>query len=241
MLSLILDLFSLSGVFMAIHHWPKDDRPREKLLIKGEHFLTDAELLAIFLQTGIRGSSPLDIAKELLQNFGSLKKLYTAPMHVLVQKKGLGAVKYVRLRAALELGKRLNNEVIQPGMILKDALMTQRFLRSHLRERTSEVFACIFLNNHYEMLAYEELFHGTINETSVYPREIVKKGLAHNAARVILAHNHPSGHPEPSHADIEITQIIKQALSFVDITVADHIIIGNPGNYSFVENGLLRV
>lgn len=226
---------------MAIHHWPKDDRPREKLLLKGERWLTDAELLAIFLQTGTRGDSALDIAKDLLQEFGNLKSICTTPMHTIIQKRGLGPAKYARIRAALELSRRMNSEVIKPGMILNDPTITQCFLRSHLRERSSEVFACIFLNNHFEMIAYEELFHGTINETSVYPREIVKRGLAHNAARVILSHNHPSGHPEPSHADIEITQIIKQALSLVDISVADHIIIGNPKNYSFVENGLVRL
>lgn len=225
---------------MAIHHWPKDDRPREKLLAKGERWLSDAELLTIFLQTGTRGLSALDIAKDLLQEFGSLKKLFASSMHHLVQKKGVGPAKYARLRAAVEMGRRLNNEIVNPGMVLNDPLLTQRFLKTNLRERSSEVFSCIFLNNHFEMLAYEELFYGTINETSVYPREIVKRGLSLNAARVILAHNHPSGHPEPSQADIEITQMIKQALSLVDIVVTDHIIIGNPYNYSFAQKGLLR-
>jgi DNA repair protein RadC len=226
-------------MIMPITDWPQEDRPREKLLNKGEQALTDAELIAIFIQSGTRGKTALDIAKELLMEFGSLKKMLRAPAHALIQKKGVGNARYACLRAAIEVGRRYLNEQPLSGTVLNSSRMTQKFLADKLREHTNEVFACLFMDNHFRLICFEELFHGTINEANIYPREIVRRGLGHNAAKIILAHNHPSGSPAPSTADQEVTLLIKQALSLVDIDVVDHIIIGNPENYSFAEAGLM--
>lgn len=222
---------------MPITDWPHEDRPREKLLSKGAQTLTDAELIAIFLQTGIRGKTALDIAKELLNEFGNLKKLIASP--TLIKKPGMGSAKLAALKAAVELGKRYSDENLVVGETLNSSQRTQKFLAQQLRHQANEVFACLFMDNHFRLIRYEALFHGTVNEASIYPREIVRMGLAHNAAKLILAHNHPSGYPIPSEADKEVTQLIKQALALVDITVVDHIIIGNPENFSFAEMGLL--
>lgn len=221
---------------MPITDWPHADRPREKLLSKGAAVLTDAELIAIFLQTGIRGKTALDIAKELLNEFGTLKKLLAAPT---LKKPGMGAAKFAALKAAVELGKRYSDENLIIGETLNSSQKTQKFLTQQLRHYPNEVFACLFMDNHFRLIRYEELFHGTVNEANIYPREIVRLGLAHNAAKLILAHNHPSGYPIPSSADKEVTQLIKQALALVDIEVVDHLIIGNPENFSFAEMGLL--
>ena len=224
-----------------ISEWPLEDRPREKLLQKGEQALTDAELVAIFLKTGTRGKTALDIAKSLLTEYGSLKKLLRAPEAALLQQTGLGRAKYAALKAALELGRRYFGETISIRETLNNSQKTQKFLAERLREYDKEVFACIFLDNHFRMLSFEELFHGTIHSASVHPREIVKRGLAHNAAKIILAHNHPSGRATPSMADKDITRLIKQALDLVDIQVVDHIIIGNPEIFSFAEQGIMPI
>lgn len=222
---------------MTINQWPKEDRPREKLLQKGEQALTDAELIAIFLNSGTRGKTALDIAKQLLTEYGSLKKLLRATPNELLQKPGVGSAKYAMIKAALELGRRYLQTPVQIGATLNSSSKTQLFLADRLREHVNEVFACLFLDNHFRLISFEELFFGTINQTSIYPREIVRRGLAHNAAKIILAHNHPSGQPTPSRADKEVTDLIKQALALVDMEVVDHIIIGNPGFYSFAMDG----
>ncbi|TAK75698.1 MAG: JAB domain-containing protein [Gammaproteobacteria bacterium] len=224
---------------MPITDWPQEDRPREKLLNKGEQALTDAELIAIFLKTGIRGKTALDIAKALLSEYGSLKKLLAAPPQVLMQKPGVGLAKYAALKAALELGRRYQSESIPTGTILDSTRRAQQFLADRLRHHANEVFACLFLDTRFRLICFEELFQGTIHSATIYPREIVRRGLTHNAAKVILAHNHPSGHPAPSLADKEITQLIQQALAMVDIAVVDHVIIGNPDNFSFADAGML--
>lgn len=224
---------------MPITDWPREDRPREKLLSKGGRALTDAELIAIFLKTGTRGKTALDIAKELLVEYGDLKKLLRAPPQLLMQKQGMGHAKYATLRAAIELGRRYLEENIAAGEVLNNSRATQKFLADRLRDYANEVFACLFMDNHFRLIHFEELFHGTINEANIYPREIVRRGIAHNAAKIILAHNHPSGHSIPSAADREVTQLIKQALALVDIEIVDHIIIGKPDNFSFAEAGLI--
>lgn len=224
---------------MPITDWPQEDRPREKLISKGEKSLTDAELIAIFLISGTRSKTALDIAKELLSEFGSLKKLLRAPPQSLIKTSGIGRAKYASLRAAIELGRRYLNEQLPVGSVLNSSRVTQQFLAQHLRDYTNEVFACLFMDNHFRLISFEELFFGTINEANIYPREIVRRGLAHNAAKIILAHNHPSGNPTPSTADKEVTTLIKQALNLIDIDVVDHIIIGNPGNFSFAEAGIV--
>lgn len=224
---------------MSILNWPKEDRPREKLLQKGEHHLTESELIAIFLQTGVKGQSALDLAKQLLAESGDLKSLLSAPKAVLMQKTGIGPAKYALLRAALELGKRYLRTNIPTGSVLNSSQLTKQFLADRLRHHQNEVFACLFLDNHFRLIQFEELFHGTLNEAVIYPREIAKRGLACHAANIILAHNHPSGNPTPSEADKDITQLIKQALALVEIAVIDHLIIGNPDNFSFAESGLM--
>jgi len=224
---------------MPITDWPTEDRPQDKLLIKGEEALTDAELIAIFLKTGIPGKTALDVAKELLIEYGGLKPLLRAPLNQLLRKKGLGRAKCAALKAAIQLGRRYMNAHLSVGEALDNSQLTQTYLAGRLREHSNEVFACLFMDTHFHLISFEELFHGTINEANIYPREIVKRGLAHNAAKVILAHNHPSGCSKPSEADKEVTYCIKQALSYVDIEVVDHIIIGDRNHFSFAEAGLI--
>jgi DNA repair protein RadC len=224
---------------MTITKWPLAERPREKLMLIGAKNLSDAELLAIFLRTGVRGKTALDIARELLTEFGNLKKLFaTSPLH-LFQKPGIGRAKYAMLNAALELGRRYLEEEVQIGEALQDSRLTKRFLVNRLQNYPHEVFACLFLDNRNRIICFEELFHGTLSEAVVYPREVVKRGLRHNAAKIILAHNHPSGNSSPSEADQEITVLLKKALQLVDIHLIDHIVVGNKETTSFAELGLL--
>lgn len=224
---------------MTINKWPLAERPREKLLLSGPKYLSDAELIAIFLRTGIRGKTALDLSRELLTETGGLKKLFHAEPNYFYQKPGLGKAKLAMLKAALELGRRFLEEDLTPGVILRDSETTKRFLSSRLKSHTHEVFACLFLNNHHGVLAFEELFHGTLTEASVYPRELVKRCLAHNAAKIILAHNHPSGNAEPSQADRDLTRMLKEALAAIEIQIIDHIVVGHKENVSFAELGLI--
>src|SRR5580704_7627010 len=202
---------------MPITDWPKEDQPREKLLQQGEAALTDAELIAIFVKTGVRGKTALDIAKELLHEHGNLQELLRASPTSLIQTKGMGEAKFAALRAAIELGRRYLMTRPQIGKKLNNSNMTEAFLAHHLRGRMNEVFACLFLDQHLRLICFEELFHGTIHEAPVYPREIIRRALYHNAANIILAHNHPSGQSKPSNADKELTKLIKQALAFIDV------------------------
>jgi DNA repair protein RadC len=222
---------------MAIRNWPIAERPREKLLQQGARQLSDAELLAIFLRTGMRGKTAVDLARELLAEFGGLKMLLNTSSQTLCQRPGVGKAKYAGLIAALELGQRYASEALKVGEILLSSQAAQKYLAYHLQHQQQEVFACLFLNTQHRILAYEELFHGTIDESSVYPREVVKRALAHNAAKVILAHNHPSGDPTPSQADCEITDLLRDSLALVDIRVIDHIIIGQQQCLSLAESG----
>ncbi len=224
---------------MTMNHWPLAERPREKLLLYGAKHLSDAELLAIFLNTGIRGKTALDIARELLHGFGSLRKLLQSHAHELCQTPGVGKAKYVLINAAIELGLRYLTSDIQLGKRLNSSQLTKQFLSNHLKHYAHEVFAGLFLDTHHRLICFEELFHGTLNEASVYPREVVKRGLLHNAAHIILAHNHPSGSLIPSEADHQVTHLLKQALLLVDIQVIDHILVGHHAAISFAEQGWL--
>jgi len=224
---------------MRITDWPADQRPREKLLAHGAGTLTDAELLAIFLRTGIQGKTAVDLAQDLLTGFGSLQALMQADCVTFTQAKGLGNAKYAQLQAVLEMARRHTFEELERGDVLTSPEATRHYLSSQLRHYPYEVFACLFLDNQHHILEFEELFRGTIDGASVYPREVVKKALEHNAAAVIFAHNHPSGISEPSHADKSITQKLQQALDLLDIRVLDHFIIGDGLPYSFAEHGLL--
>jgi DNA repair protein RadC len=224
---------------MAIKDWPAEERPREKLLQRGSDALTDAELLAIFLRTGTPGKSAVDLARELLTDFGSLQALLDADQSRFCQGLGLGSAKYAQLQAVLEMARRHFKEILRRGNALTSPDITRAYLSAHLRGYSYEVFACLFLDNQHRVIKLDELFRGTIDSASVYPREVARQALHHNAAAVIFAHNHPSGISEPSHADKQITEKLKQALALFDIRVLDHFIIGDGQPYSFAEHGLL--
>ncbi len=212
---------------MAISHWPPAEKPREKLLARGAAALSDAELLAILLRTGTVGATAVDLARRLLADFGSLRALLGADAATLCRHKGLGRAKFAQLHAALELARRNLSENLAREDCLACPAQTVDYLRARLRDYAYEVFACLMLDNRNRVIALRELFRGTIDGASVYPREVVKQALADNAAAVILVHNHPSGVAEPSRADIAITEKLQQALALVDIRVLDHVIVGD--------------
>jgi DNA repair protein RadC len=224
---------------MAIKDWPASERPREKLLNHGVQALSDAELLAIFLRTGVSGISAVELARNLLNSFGSLRALLEAKQAQFCAQYGLGPAKYVQLQAVLEMSRRHLESKLSRGDALTDADSTKAFVQQKLRHYPYEVFACLFLDNQHRLIGFEELFRGTINMAKVYPREVVKQALSYNAAAVIFAHNHPSGIAEPSMSDIELTQQLKSALNMVDIRVLDHIIVGDAEPNSLAEQGLI--
>lgn len=224
---------------MAIRDWPEDERPREKLLKRGAASLSDAELLAIFLRTGVVGKSALDIARDLITRFGSLRTLMDADTATLCQSPGLGPSKCAQLQAALEIGKRYLESTLKKGDALASPADTRRYLTAQLRHEAREVFACLFLDNRHRVICFEPLFYGTIDQASVHPREVVKRALYHNCAALILSHNHPSGVAEPSPADERITSKLKEALALVDVRVIDHIVVGDGETVSFAERGLI--
>jgi len=224
---------------MAITDWPEDDRPREKLLAKGPGGLSDAELLAIFLRTGVKGKSAVDLAREVIARFRSLGELVAASRKDFCSVPGLGDAKYVQLLAAIEMARRALAEDMKAGINLSSPKAVRDFLRLQLQNRPVEVFVGLFLDAQNRVIGIEELFSGTLTQTSVFPREVVRRALHHNAAGVIFAHNHPSGVAEPSHADETLTQALKQALALVDVRVLDHFIVAGPHFLSFAERGLL--
>ncbi len=224
---------------MAITDWPEGDRPREKLLQRGAAALSDAELLAIFLRTGVKGKSAVDLAREMLTQFGSLTKLIAASQKEFCQIHGMGPAKYVQLQATVELTRRALQEEMRSGDALNSPGAVRDYLRLLLGGRTQEVFMVIFLDAQHRVLASEEMFQGTLTQTSVYPREVVKRALHHNAAAVILAHNHPSGIAEPSQSDRLLTDALKQALALVDVRVLDHFIVAGTACLSFAERGMV--
>lgn len=224
---------------MSIRDWPAGERPREKLLELGPQALTEAELLAILIRTGTRGLTALDISRSLLTEFGSLRCLLTADRDRVCAAQGLGPARYVALQAALELSRRHYQQLMATGSTLANPRATKEFMRMRLRDLPHEVFCCVYLDNRNRVIAFDELFRGTIDGASVHPREVVKEALARNASAVILAHNHPSGVAEPSQADELITRRLKQALALVDIRVLDHLIVGDGVCESFAERGLL--
>ena len=223
---------------MAISNWPSAERPREKLINRGAKALSDAELLSIFLRTGVAGSSAVDLARQLLLDYGSLRKIFDADVKSFCAGKGLGLAKFVQLQAALEIAGRHLAENLAHEDCLTDPKKTRDYLRARLRDYDYEVFACLMLDNRNRVIAFRELFRGTIDGASVYPREVVKQALADNAAAVILAHNHPSGVCEASQADIRITERLQKALALVDIRVLDHVIVGD-GITCLSEQGLV--
>ncbi len=224
---------------MAITDWPLAERPREKLLARGPEVLSDAELLAIFLRTGVPGKTAVDLARELLGRFGGLRELLAAERVLFCAAPGLGDAKYAQLQAVLEMGRRHLGEVLLRGVALESPLQAKNYLLARLRDKPHEIFCCLYLDNRHRVLAFEEMFSGTLSGASVYPREVVKAALRINAAAVIFAHNHPSGVAEPSQADEVLTRRLKEALALVDIRVLDHLVIGDGEVVSFCDRGLL--
>ncbi len=224
---------------MPITDWPLAERPREKLLFQGPTALSDAELLAIFLRVGCVGKSAVDLARELLVTFDGLRPLLEASQTDFCRAPGLGSAKYAQLQAVLEMGRRHLSASLKAGDLMTNPQLVRQYLSAHLRHQRREVFCVLFLDNQNRLLACEDLFYGTIDGASVYPREVVKQALVRNAAAVILAHNHPSGMAEPSDADRRITRRLQEALGLMDIRVLDHMIVGDTRVVSFVERGLM--
>lgn len=225
---------------MAITDWPEAERPREKLLGRGAEALTDAELLALFLRVGIKGKTAVDLARDLLSRFGSLTRLCTSPATEFASIPGMGLAKYAQLQAAMELARRALSEQMQASDVFDSPATVRNWLRLKIGTLPHEVFCILLLDARNHLIAAEELFRGTLTQTSVYPREVVKLALRHNAAAVILAHNHPSGAREPSTADELLTRTLKQALDLVDVRVLDHFVVTALAEpLSFAERGLL--
>lgn len=223
---------------LTIPEWPEAERPREKLLDRGADALSDAELLALLLGSGIPGCSAVAQARSLLKDFGCLRGLLNARL-ARWRRKGIGPARYAAVQAAVELAKRHLHEEMRFGSPLATPQATSRYLLAQLRDRPYEVFCCIYLDNHHRLIAFEELFRGTVDCAQVHPREVLRQVLAHNATSVILAHNHPSGVLEPSPADDFITRRLKDLLALMDVRIVDHLIVGDSRCYSFAEHGLL--
>ncbi len=224
---------------MKITDWPEEERPRERLLAQGAGALSDAELLAIFLRTGVRGKTALDLAREMIVRHGSLARLAAADCNSLTETAGIGPAKAAQLQAALELARRALGEQMRARDALSSPQAVRDYLRLALSGRDYEVFVAVLLDAQNRVIAVEELFRGTLTQTSVYPREVVKFALARGAAGIIFAHNHPSGLAEPSQADELLTRTLRQALALVDIRVLDHFIVGEGAAMSFAERGLI--
>jgi len=221
----------------AIKQWPKQERPREKLIQQGATSLTDGELLAIFLRTGCQGIDVVTLARQLLSHFGSLHALFSASEHDFCAQKGLGPAKYVQLQAVLEMSKRYLQEPLMKGEALTSAAQTHAFLSAKMRDYPYEVFAALLLDNQHRVIRFHEFFFGTINSASVHPRIIVQKILQENAAAIILVHNHPSGDPTASESDRAITKKLVNTLALIDVRILDHFIIGDEKYTSFAEKG----
>lgn len=224
---------------MSIANWPEAERPREKLLAQGAAALSDSELLAIFLRTGMRGQSAVEMARQLMLDFGSLSGLLNASLEEFQARRGLGAAKYAQLMASKELAQRALAENLSLTDVLRNPRQVRDFLRLAIAGKDVEVFVAVFLTAQNRVIAVEELFRGTLTETRVYPRELVRRALANNAAAVIIAHNHPSGVCEPSAADHSLTKTLKAALQLVDISLLDHFIVTSRQAESFAERGWL--
>jgi len=224
---------------MTIKDWPLGERPREKLLTQGAESLSDGELLAIFLRTGVSGKSAVDLARTLISEFGGLRFILQASEEQFCSHLGLGPAKYAQLQAVLEMSQRHLKESMHKELVFTEPKTVKNYLTTRLRHLPHEVFCCLFLDSQHRLIIFEELFQGTIDGASVYPREVVKKSLGHNAAAVIFAHNHPSGVSEPSQSDERITHRLIKALELVDVRVLDHFIIGEGDVVSMAERGLL--
>ena len=221
----------------SIKFWPTNERPREKLLNRGAQALSDAELLAIFLRTGIPGKNAIELARDIISHFKSLQRIFSASEKEFCQIKGLGRAKFVQLQASLEMTRRYLQENLNNNSVIESPNQVKEYLSSQLKGQKNEVFAALFLDNQHKVLGYEELFYGTVNAATVHPRVVVQKSLAYNAAALIVAHNHPSGVTEPSLSDIDITNQLKSALELIDVRLLDHLIVAVNRVTSFAELG----
>jgi DNA repair protein RadC len=223
----------------GIRFWPESERPREKLLVRGPQALSDGELVALLVGSGTKGRSAVDIARSLIEDFGSLRELLAADQQRMENRRGIGPARYAMLQAALEISRRVMQEPLREAPTLATPEATRKFLLAQLRDRPHEVFCCIFLDNRHRMLGFEEIFRGTIDGANVYSREIVRQTLLYNAASILVAHNHPSGSIEPSPADERVTRRLREALSLIEVRLLDHFVVGEGKCYSFSEHGLL--
>lgn len=219
--------------------WPREERPRERLLKSGPEALSNAELLAVCLGTGDGRSDVITFARRLLDAFGGLRGLLCASPRRLAGVRGLGPARIALLQAALALGERYAEAGIADRPLLTDTSAVRRYLQHKLAGSEREVFACLFLDARHRLIGFERLFLGSVDRASVHPREVLKRALAHNAAAVIFAHNHPSGHPEPSPTDLRLTEDLRALLMHIDVRVIDHVIVGHGATVSLAERGLL--
>lgn len=224
---------------MAIADWPQEKRPRERLIREGAQALSDAELLAIFLRTGVKGKDAVQLGTDMMHHFGSLQRLFSATLPEFSDVKGLGPAKFTQLQAVLELARRAILEEITAGSMLSSPHAVKEYLRITFAGKPFESFHVLFLDVKNRLIDAKEMFRGTLTHTAVYPREVVKEALARNAASVMLAHNHPSGTPEPSESDLLLTRALMQALALVDIRILDHFVVAGHQVHSFAEHGQL--
>ena len=222
---------------MGIKDWPEQQRPRERLIAAGAAALSDAELLAVFLRVGVSGKSAVELGRDMLQRFGSLHGLFGATLAEFSEVKGLGPAKYAQLQAVMELARRAIGEQLEHGIQFDSPDAVKQYLRLGMSRQHHESFVVLFLDVKNRLIATKEMFRGTLTHTSVHPREVVKAALAHNAASLLLAHNHPSGAPEPSEADVLLTRSLMQALALVDVRVLDHFVVAAQQVHSFAEHG----
>ncbi len=223
---------------LRVKEWPAHERPRERLLNNGASSLSDAELLAAFIGSGTRQCNSIALSRLLISTFGSLRNIIHAPRKEICQLPGFGNVRYITMQAVIEIVRRSLLETTKKNDALESPSTAREYLLLKMRDYQHEVFACLFLDNQHCLIAFEELFHGTINNATVHPREVIKRALHHNAAAIILAHNHPSGSSEPSSADKEITSELKKSLNLIDVRVLDHFVVGET-IASFAEMQLL--
>lgn len=222
---------------MTITQWPAQERPREKLIRFGAESLSDAELLAILLNKGTQGCNAIELARNLINHYGNLRKIFTSPYEQLRRHRGLGSAKYCQLQATMEVHRRILEEPIKQKMAITQPQHATDLLTARLCDCEREVFACLFLDSQYRVIRFEKLFYGSITRASVYPREVVKHALLYNAAAIIVAHNHPSGDAKPSQADREVTRALLEALELIEVQLLDHFVIGEGETVSLASLG----
>lgn len=224
---------------MSLNHWPEHEKPREKMLQQGEESLSNAELIAILLGCGSGSKDVMSLSRDLLRHYRSLHGLFHASRRSLMQQNGIGSAKFAQLKAVAELNRRYLQEPLSHDSLLINSSMVKDYLIAELRVHQHEVFACLFLDIKFRLLRFEKLFSGTINTTTVHPREVAKRALELNASAVIVCHNHPSGDPQPSHADKKMTKHLAEVLGLIEVKLIDHVIVGGNKTLSFAEQGLL--